>query len=98
MPISVTHGCTKANEYIFLLSKSSRYYFDADAIKKPSKYPNDDRKARSELSDKRMPNGLIAGVRPGSQTYPFRNNVYPPPIVPQVCDPITAEKCSLFKS
>jgi hypothetical protein len=26
------------------------------------------------------------------------NNVYPPPIVPQVCDPITAEKCSLFKS
>lgn len=33
MPESVTDRCTKAHEYIFLLSKSARYYFDADAIK-----------------------------------------------------------------
>lgn len=32
MPESVTDRCTKAHEYIFLLSKSERYYFDADAI------------------------------------------------------------------
>lgn len=25
--------CTKAHEYIFLLSKSARYYYDADAVK-----------------------------------------------------------------
>lgn len=33
MPESVQDRCTKAHEYIFLLSKSSRYYFDNDAIK-----------------------------------------------------------------
>lgn len=33
MPESVKDRCTKAHEYIFLLSKSDRYYFDADAIK-----------------------------------------------------------------
>ena len=35
MPESVTDRCTKAHEYIFLLSKSQKYYFDADAIKMP---------------------------------------------------------------
>lgn len=32
MPESVKDRCTKAHEYIFLLSKSQRYYYDADAI------------------------------------------------------------------
>jgi DNA modification methylase len=32
MPESVTDRCTKAHEYLFLLSKSARYYYDADAI------------------------------------------------------------------
>ena len=32
MPESVTDRCTKAHEYVFLLSKSARYYFDAAAI------------------------------------------------------------------
>lgn len=36
MPESVTDRCTKAHEYIFLLSKSPRYYFDSEAIKEPS--------------------------------------------------------------
>lgn len=35
MPESVTDRCTKAHEYIFLLSKSAKYYFDQDAIKTP---------------------------------------------------------------
>lgn len=33
MPESVTDRCTKAHEYIFLLSKSGKYYYDAEAIK-----------------------------------------------------------------
>ena len=33
MPESVTDRCTKAHEYIFLLSKSPRYYYDHGAIK-----------------------------------------------------------------
>jgi DNA modification methylase len=35
MPESVTDRCTKAHEYLFMLSKSKRYYFDAEAIKEP---------------------------------------------------------------
>ncbi|MCA7959467.1 site-specific DNA-methyltransferase [Burkholderia multivorans] len=35
MPESVRDRCTKAHEYLFLLSKSERYYFDADAIREP---------------------------------------------------------------
>lgn len=37
MPESVTDRCTKSHEYIFLLSKSARYYFDADSIKEPAR-------------------------------------------------------------
>lgn len=32
MPESVTDRCTKAHEYIFLMSKSARYHFDAEAV------------------------------------------------------------------
>ena len=38
MPESVRDRFTKAHEYIFLLSKSPRYYFDHEAIKEPSVY------------------------------------------------------------
>lgn len=41
MPESVTDRCTKSHEYIFLLGKSNKYYFDADAIKQDSKDPED---------------------------------------------------------
>lgn len=36
MPESVMDRCTKAHEYIFLLTKSSKYYFDNEVIKEPS--------------------------------------------------------------
>ncbi len=36
MPESVTDRCTKAHEYLFLLSKSERYHYDANAIKEDS--------------------------------------------------------------
>lgn len=35
MPESVKDRCTKSHEYIFLLSKSQRYYFDSSAISEP---------------------------------------------------------------
>jgi len=35
MPESVTDRCTKAHEYVFLLSKAERYWYDADAIDEP---------------------------------------------------------------
>jgi tRNA G10 N-methylase Trm11 len=35
MPESVKDRCTRSHEYIFLLSKSKKYYFDAEAIAEP---------------------------------------------------------------
>lgn len=36
MPESVRDRCTKAHEYLFLLTKSERYYYDSCAIQEPS--------------------------------------------------------------
>lgn len=36
MPESAKDRCTKAHEYVFLFSKSPRYFFDAGAIKEPA--------------------------------------------------------------
>ena len=38
MPESVTDRCTKAHEYLFMLSKSASYYYDQDAIAEPAAY------------------------------------------------------------
>lgn len=46
MPESVKDRCTKAHEYVFLLSKGPRYYYDADAIREPAESA-DPRVARS---------------------------------------------------
>jgi DNA modification methylase len=37
MPESVRDRCTKSHEYIFLLSKSKKYFYDSEAIKEPVK-------------------------------------------------------------
>ena len=44
MPESVTDRCTKAHEYLFLLSKSERYWFDAAAIAELGEGPGCGRK------------------------------------------------------
>jgi DNA modification methylase len=41
MPESVTDRPTKGHEYLFLLTKSERYFFDADAISEPAVHPGD---------------------------------------------------------
>ena len=38
MPESVKDRCTKAHEYIFLLSKNKKYYYDNEAIKEKAKH------------------------------------------------------------
>jgi DNA modification methylase len=40
MPESVTDRPTKAHEYVFLLSKSARYFYDADAVKENNANPS----------------------------------------------------------
>lgn len=36
MPESVTDRCTKAHEYLFMLTKNQRYYFNNDSIREPA--------------------------------------------------------------
>ena len=47
MPESVQDRCTKAHEYIFLLSKSQKYYFDNEAVKEPAVTPIDTKSSQS---------------------------------------------------
>jgi DNA modification methylase len=61
MPESIRDRCTKAHEYIFLLTKSVRYYFDYRAILEPAKY--DGRKdTTAKGSPKYAGNGTGIGV------------------------------------
>jgi site-specific DNA-methyltransferase (adenine-specific) len=43
MPESVKDRCTKSHEYIFMLSKNARYYFDSDAIQEDADPKNEAR-------------------------------------------------------
>ena len=49
MPESVTDRPTRAHEHIFLLTKSPRYYYDAEAIKEPAR--NWGTRDRSQMRD-----------------------------------------------
>jgi len=57
MPESVTDRCTKAHEYIFLLSKSEKYYYDSDAIKEPSRQESIARMDRGVSDNHKNTNG-----------------------------------------
>lgn len=62
MPESVRDRCTKAHEYIFLLSKSPKYYFDNEAIKEDS----------AESSKARLKQNIAN--QKGSDRVPGKNN------------------------
>lgn len=69
MPESVTDRCTKSHEYIFLLSKSRQYYFDAEAIKEPVALSTIDRMSQAIELQKGSPvpgktNGNMNAVAP----------------------------------
>lgn len=49
MPESVTDRCTKSHEYIFLLSKSPKYYFDNEAIAEDAIHKEDPRAGYGRL-------------------------------------------------
>ena len=54
MPESVRDRCTKSHEYIFLLSKSPKYYFDNEAIKEDAKRPNEKQTFGGEKAKKNI--------------------------------------------
>ena len=57
MPESVTDRCTKAHEYIFLLSKSQKYWYDNNAIMEKAQYGEQHaNKTTSWGTDRKHPN------------------------------------------
>ncbi len=79
MPESVTDRCTKAHEYIFLLSKSAKYYYDIDAIRttvKDSTVQRMMQQIEDQKGSDRVPgktNGTMKAVGPGRKPAPQDN-------------------------
>lgn len=73
MPESVRDRCTKAHEYIFLLSKSPKYYFDINAIKEPSaEFSRGRSRPRSKLNGTSTEQAMKFGLPNQCQITPFR--------------------------
>lgn len=69
MPESVQDRCTKAHEYIFLLSKSQKYYFDNEAIKEDLADASKTRLTQNNINNQKgsdrvpnKPNGAMKAV------------------------------------
>lgn len=63
MPESVKDRCTKSHEYIFLLSKQPKYYFDYEAIQEDAVCKDDRRGDKAESS---MTESVLMGVIPNT--------------------------------
>lgn len=71
MPESVTDRPTKSHEYIFLLTKSAKYYYDMDAIREPASNNTHERQSRANINTKRQPTDKINAIRtPKAQRVP----------------------------
>lgn len=76
MPESVKDRCTKSHEYIFLLSKSQKYYYDHEAIKQPLKDSSVARLIQDIENQKRSDrvpfkkNGNMKAVKPSRNPRP----------------------------
>lgn len=76
MPESVTDRCTKSHEYIFLMSKSQKYFYDIDAIRTPVKDSTVQRmmqQIENQKGSERVPgktNGNMKAVGPGRTPRP----------------------------
>jgi DNA modification methylase len=62
MPESVTDRCTRAHEHIFLLSKSPRYFFDAEAISEAASPNTNARQAKDASTARAVPKSAPEGV------------------------------------
>jgi DNA modification methylase len=72
MPESVTDRPTKAHEYVFLLTKAPRYYWDAEAVKEESQ----ERAPWSPVSDKQGVTGMEAMSTSAGRRYTGFNARY----------------------
>ena len=72
MPESVTDRCTKSHEYVFLLAKSQKYYFDNEAIKEKGSDETPARLLRGVSDSHKNINGA-PGQTPQNMNKPRKN-------------------------
>jgi DNA modification methylase len=75
MPESVQDRCTKAHEYIFLMSKSQKYHYDADAIREPHKRLWDESNGGNMSDVGHKKNGKIETKQTHPNGYPMPNEL-----------------------
>jgi DNA modification methylase len=75
MPESVQDRCTKSHEYIFLMSKSQKYYYDADAIREPHKRLWDESNGGNMSDVGHKKNGKIETKQTHPNGYPMPNEL-----------------------
>jgi len=68
MPESVRDRCTKAHEYVFLLSKSERYFFDSEAMKEPASQPRGEAKKTGQHKSEVFGHSGTLGSNQGAGT------------------------------
>lgn len=74
MPEAMKDRCTKSHEYVFLLAKSERYYFDHAAIAEPSSPESHARYARGRSDDhKHAGQALVPGSKPNTISQSFEH-------------------------
>lgn len=75
MPESVLDRPTRSHEYIFLLTKSDRYFYDAEAIKEPASEADwESRIGRGNLNYKLLPTEEINGIQPRAKYTPNKKD------------------------
>lgn len=72
MPESVRDRCTKAHEYVFLLTKSERYFYDAEAVSEPAAYAG---QTGCFSGSKNASRAAVAGRKPSGNERPEAGRV-----------------------
>lgn len=82
MPESVRDRCTKAHEYLFLLSKSPRYYYDAEAVSEEVADSTVERLTQPKLDDQagsiRVPGKTNGAMKAVGRAYTFNRKTGQP--------------------
>lgn len=79
MPESVEDRCTKAHEYLFLLTKSARYHFDADAIMEgltDSSIARMSQNLEAQAGSFKVPGKTNGAIKPRARGVPPRHAQY----------------------
>ena len=91
MPESITDRCTKSHEYIFLLTKSAKYFYDADAIREDVKPNSGDDRVEGTTNQTQKTYDELKGANKRSvwkiNTQPYKEAHFAvfPPELPELC-------------